>query len=128
GISRGEAVAGYTGNRRRALGRGVESESDVLIAAKRVTVGHMHDTLEHVAGTVRTPQVSDAVVAGGDRDAGLVGLFHWYDWEIVDRGGDQGDAGIGEGVQELVLPGRGGLAESIGVADGDLAGQAGGPG
>ena len=100
-----------------AVRRGVEGELYVVVAAERVAVRHVHRALEHVAGTVGTPEVADAVVPAGDGDAGRTEQLQRGDREVVHRGRDDGDASLGQPCGAPLLHRGRCLAERVSMAD-----------
>src|ERR1700716_1219305 len=58
-----KSVASQPECARSSVGGGIQRHLDVLIAPEVTSVGQMHGAFEHVAVSVRAPQVPDAVVA-----------------------------------------------------------------
>ncbi len=141
GLGRGAGVdhdqVGHGSNRRAvglepqgagpSMGRRVQRQLDVLVAAEGAAVGDVHRPFEHVAAPVGAPQVADAVVTAGDVHAGGPQLPDRRHREAVDRRGQDGHAGLGQLGGDAVLGGLVGLAERVGVAHRDPATQPGEP-
>src|SRR5690606_8047530 len=97
---------------------------DVVVAAECAAVRKVHRPVEHVAGSVRPPQVSDAVVSAGDVHPRRSQYPDRRDGKVVDGGGGDGDPCFGQPVRQPPLIVLGSLAKAVGVAHSDAALQA----